>query len=117
MPMAPRAWAEEVAAEAAKKALGLDRIQERTFIVKLVNDKNDPQRIAGAVGFSVRDNTVFVYKAKDLEALERAFPDREGWAFLRLGMPGERVLPLRAAKGVARDYWTLVGLWRKGGEG
>ena len=61
--------------------------------------------------------SVFVYKAKDLEALERAFPDREGWAFLRLGMPGERVLPLRAAKGVARDYWTLVGLWRKGGEG
>lgn len=50
-------------------------------------------------------------------ALERAFPDREGWAFLRLGMPGERVLPLGAAKGVARDYWTLVGLWRKGGEG
>ncbi|AEG34677.1 SAM-dependent methyltransferase [Thermus thermophilus] len=63
-----------------------------------------------------RFQSVFVYKAKDLEALERAFPDREGWAFLRLGMPGERVLPLGAAKGVARDYWTLVGLWRKGGK-
>ena len=53
-----------IVAEAAKKALGLDRIQERVFIVKLVNDKNDPSRIAGAVGFSVRDNTIYVYKAK-----------------------------------------------------
>ena len=64
-----------------------------------------------------RFQSVFVYKAKDLKALERTFPNREGWAFLRLGMPGERVLPLGAAQGVARDYWTLVGLWRKGGEG
>ncbi|GGM93435.1 precorrin-2 methylase [Thermus composti] len=79
---------------------------------------------AGVVGLGPVDpeglerfQSVFVYKAKDLEALERAFPGREGWAFLRLGMPGERVLPLGAAKGVARDYWTLVGLWRKGGEG
>ncbi|MEZ5617059.1 MAG: hypothetical protein R3E40_02085 [Rhodocyclaceae bacterium] len=47
-------------AEAAKKALGLDRIQERVFIVKLKNDKNDPSRIAGAVGFSVRENRIYV---------------------------------------------------------
>ena len=53
-----------IVAEAAKKALGLDRIQERVFIVKLVNDKNDPSRIAGAVGFSVRENKIYVYKAK-----------------------------------------------------
>jgi adenylylsulfate reductase subunit A len=53
-----------IVAEAAKKALGLDRIQERVFIVKLVNDKNDPSRVAGAVGFSVRENKVYVYKAK-----------------------------------------------------
>ena len=53
-----------IVAEAAKKALGLDRIQERVFIVKLVNDKNDPSRIAGAVGFSVRENRIYVYKAK-----------------------------------------------------
>ena len=33
-----------IVAEAAKKALGMDRIQERIFIVKLVNDKNDPNR-------------------------------------------------------------------------
>jgi adenylylsulfate reductase, subunit A len=30
-----------IVAEAAKKSLGMDRIQERVFIVKLVNDKND----------------------------------------------------------------------------
>ena len=39
-------------------------IEERVFIVKLVNDKNDPTRIAGAVGFSVRENKIYVYKAK-----------------------------------------------------
>jgi adenylylsulfate reductase, subunit A len=53
-----------IVAEAAKKALGMDRIQERIFIVKLVNDKNDKNRIAGAVGFSTRDQKVIVYKAK-----------------------------------------------------
>jgi adenylylsulfate reductase subunit A len=53
-----------IVAEAAKKALGLDRIQERVFIVKLINDKNDPSKIAGAVGFSVRENKIYVYKAK-----------------------------------------------------
>ncbi len=53
-----------IVAEAAKKALGMDRIQERVFIVKLVNDKNDKNRVAGAVGFSVRENKVFVYKFK-----------------------------------------------------
>ncbi len=53
-----------IVAEAAKKALGMDRIQERIFIVKLVNDAADKNRIAGAVGFSVRENKVVVYKAK-----------------------------------------------------
>jgi len=53
-----------IVAEAAKKALGIENISERVFIVKLINDKNDPSKIAGAVGFSTRDNTVHVYKAK-----------------------------------------------------
>jgi precorrin-2/cobalt-factor-2 C20-methyltransferase len=57
-----------------------------------------------------RFQAVFVYKAKDLKALERAFPGWKGWAFLRLGMPGEKVLPLDQAR--REDYWTLVGLWR-----
>jgi adenylylsulfate reductase subunit A len=53
-----------IVAEAAKKALGMDRIQERIFIVHLINDKNDKNRIAGAAGFSVRDNKIVIYKAK-----------------------------------------------------
>ncbi len=53
-----------IVAEAAKKALGTERIQERVFIVKLVNDKNDPGRVAGAVGFSTREHTLHVYKFK-----------------------------------------------------
>ena len=53
-----------IVAEAAKKALGSERIQEHVFIAKLVNDKNDNNRIAGAVGFSLREHKLFVYKAK-----------------------------------------------------
>ena len=53
-----------IVAEAAKKALGMDRIQERTFIVRLINDKNDPSRIAGAAGFSVREHKLYIYKFK-----------------------------------------------------
>ena len=53
-----------IVAEAAKKVLGTENIQERVFIVKLVNDKKDPSRIAGAVGFSVRENKIYVYKFK-----------------------------------------------------
>jgi len=50
-----------IVAEAAKKAMGMDRIEERIFIVKLINNKNNPLRIAGVVGFSVRNNTIHIY--------------------------------------------------------
>ena len=53
-----------IVAEAAKKALGMENIQERIFIVHLINDKNDPGRIAGAAGFSTRENKIVIYKAK-----------------------------------------------------
>jgi adenylylsulfate reductase subunit A len=53
-----------IVAEAAKKALGMDRIEERVFIVRLVTDKNDPTRVAGAAGFSVREDKLFIYKFK-----------------------------------------------------
>ena len=53
-----------IVAEAAKKALGMDNIQERIFIVRLINDKNDPTRIAGAAGFSVREHKLYIYKFK-----------------------------------------------------
>ena len=53
-----------IVAEAAKKALGNERIQERVFIVRLVTDKNDPNRVVGAAGFSVREHKLYIYKFK-----------------------------------------------------
>jgi adenylylsulfate reductase subunit A len=53
-----------IVAEAAKKAIGMENIQERVFVVRLVNDKNDPGRVAGAAGFSVREHKLYIYKFK-----------------------------------------------------
>ncbi len=53
-----------IVAEAAKKALGEENILERCFIVELLNDANNPKQIAGAVGFSLRENKVYIIKAK-----------------------------------------------------
>ncbi len=50
-----------IVAEAAKNALGMDNIYERVFIVDpLVKDG----RCVGAVGFSVRENKYYIFKAK-----------------------------------------------------
>jgi adenylylsulfate reductase subunit A len=53
-----------IVAEAAKLALGDANILERVFIVELLNDANNPKQIAGAVGFSVRENKVYIIKCK-----------------------------------------------------
>ena len=53
-----------IVAEAAKKALGMENIYERVFIVKYLLDANNPNQIAGAVGFSVREHKLYVFKAK-----------------------------------------------------
>jgi adenylylsulfate reductase subunit A len=50
-----------VVAEAAKNHLGTDNIYERVFIVGPIMDGD---RCAGAVGFSVRENKFYVFKAK-----------------------------------------------------
>jgi adenylylsulfate reductase subunit A len=50
-----------VIAEAAKNALGMDNIYERIFIVEPLMDGD---RVAGAVGFSTRENKFYVFKAK-----------------------------------------------------
>jgi adenylylsulfate reductase, subunit A len=55
-----------IVAEAAKKALGDDRYLERIFIVKLLLDANEKNRIAGAVGFSTRENKVYIFKANTM---------------------------------------------------
>ena len=62
----------KVIAEAGKSALANNREQtgvdqnhfERVFIVKLLSDKDDPTRIAGAAGFSVREQKLYVFKCK-----------------------------------------------------
>ncbi|MBI4825043.1 MAG: adenylyl-sulfate reductase subunit alpha [Nitrospirae bacterium] len=61
-----------IVAEAAKKALEINRAAtgvaqnhfERVFIVRLFKDKNDPKRVAAAVGFSVRENKMYIFRAK-----------------------------------------------------
>ena len=53
-----------IVAEAAKKALGNENFEEHIFIARLLNDNNDPNRIAGALGFSVREHKLYIYKAK-----------------------------------------------------
>ncbi|MCX7013000.1 MAG: adenylyl-sulfate reductase subunit alpha [Candidatus Sumerlaeota bacterium] len=50
-----------IVAEAAKNALGMDNIYERVFIVAPLMDGG---RVAGAVGFSVREEKFYVFKAK-----------------------------------------------------
>ncbi len=55
-----------VVAEAAKLALGEDNILERVFIVELLLDAKEENRIAGAVGFSVRENKVFIIKCNTM---------------------------------------------------
>ena len=53
-----------IVAEAAKKAIGEDDIIERCFIVELLLDANVENQIAGAVGFSLRENKVYIIKCK-----------------------------------------------------
>ncbi|MEO5378239.1 MAG: FAD-binding protein, partial [Magnetococcus sp. DMHC-6] len=55
-----------IVAEAAKKALGMENIQERVFVVKLLLDANVENRIAGAVGFSNREDKIYIYTAKGI---------------------------------------------------
>ncbi|MBI4496979.1 MAG: adenylyl-sulfate reductase subunit alpha [Chloroflexi bacterium] len=53
-----------IVAEAAKLALGDGNLFERVFVSHLLTDANDPNKIAGAIGFSVREYKVYVFKAK-----------------------------------------------------
>ena len=52
-----------IVAEAAKNALGMENIIERCFIVRPLMDANEPNRCCGGVGFSVRENKVYIIKA------------------------------------------------------
>jgi adenylylsulfate reductase subunit A len=53
-----------ICAEAGKNAVGMDNIIERVFVVRLLMDKTDKKRVAGAIGFSVREPKIYVFKFK-----------------------------------------------------
>ncbi len=53
-----------IVAEAARNAIGEENVYERVFVAHPLLDADDPTRIAGVVGFSVRDYKVIVFKAK-----------------------------------------------------
>ncbi|AAM72101.1 MAG TPA: adenylyl-sulfate reductase subunit alpha [Chlorobaculum sp.] len=63
-----------IVAEAAKKALEYNRketgveqnLYERVFISELIHDKNNPSKVAGAIGFSVREHKAYVFTAKTM---------------------------------------------------
>ncbi|MHB1412117.1 MAG: adenylyl-sulfate reductase subunit alpha [Thermoleophilia bacterium] len=60
-----------IVAEVAKKSLDFNReatgmdqnLYERVFCTRLLMDASEPNRVAGAIGFSVRENKVYVFKA------------------------------------------------------
>jgi len=56
---------QKAALEVNRKATGVAQNHyERVFIVKLYKDANDPNRVAAAAGFSVRENKIYLFKAK-----------------------------------------------------
>jgi adenylylsulfate reductase subunit A len=52
-----------IVAEAAGKALGRAGVMEHIYIVKLLRDARQDNRIAGAAGFSLRENRVHIFRA------------------------------------------------------
>jgi adenylylsulfate reductase, subunit A len=83
-------------AEAAKSAMATlgdkGEILERVMITHLLKDEKEPDRVAGAVGFSVREDKFYVFKAKVTIALMGGAvhvfrPRSQGEAFGRSWMP------------------------------
>ena len=83
-------------AEAAKSAMAAlgdkGQILERVMITHLLKDEKEPDRVAGAVGFSVREDKFYVFKAKVTIALMGGAvhvfrPRSQGEAFGRSWMP------------------------------
>jgi adenylylsulfate reductase subunit A len=52
-----------IVAEAAKKAIGPENVYERVYVSDLLLDPNTGH-VSGAIGLSVRDHKVFVFKAR-----------------------------------------------------
>ncbi len=85
-----------IVAEAAKNAIGTlgdkGQIMERVYITHLLKDEKEPDRVCGAVGFSVRENKFYVFKAKVVVcilggAVHVFRPRSQGEGFGRSWMP------------------------------
>lgn len=53
-----------IVAEAARSAIGQSNIFERVFISHLLTTAGDPDRIAGALGFSIRTPKAYIFRAR-----------------------------------------------------
>ena len=53
-----------IVAEAAMASLGRENLYERILVTHLLSDSRDSNRIAGAIGFGVRDERIYVFKAR-----------------------------------------------------
>ncbi len=54
----------KIALERNREATGMEQnLYERVYCTRLLLDANEPNRVAGAIGFSVRENKVYVFKA------------------------------------------------------
>ncbi len=53
-----------IVAEPCRFALGEENLYERILVTHLLTDERDPGRIAGAIGFGVRDGRVYEFRAK-----------------------------------------------------
>ena len=53
-----------IVAEPARKLLGKENLYERVAVTHLLADARDPNRIAGAIGFGVREEKTYVFKAR-----------------------------------------------------
>lgn len=85
-----------IVAEAAKNALGTlgdkGELIERVYITHLLKDEKEPDRVCGAVGFSVREDKFYVFKAKAVlgimgGAVHVFRPRSQGEGFGRSWMP------------------------------
>ncbi|MGO9014371.1 MAG: adenylyl-sulfate reductase subunit alpha [Dissulfurispiraceae bacterium] len=85
-----------IVAEAAKNALGSlgdkGRLIERVYITHLLKDEKEPDRVCGAVGFSVREDKFYVFKGKVVicilgGAVHVFRPRSQGEGFGRSWMP------------------------------
>ena len=121
-----------IVAEGARRAIGEENVYERIFVSHLLLDKEDSNRVAGAVGFSIRDHKVFVFKARSVivaaggatnvfrphaigEGLGRIWyaPWNTGSAYSLMIQAGAKMTQMEHRLVVARfkDGYGPVGMW------